>query len=151
MNTENTGRLIPGIAVVGAGYWGINHVRNYMQMEVLQAVCDTDPGCVDRITKLYPNLRIEPDYERLLRDPAVNGIVIATPAETHYHVARHAIEAGKDVLVEKPLTLDVDKGLELVERAASKRAVLMVGHLLEYHPAVLRLRALISSGALGEI
>jgi UDP-2-acetamido-3-amino-2,3-dideoxy-glucuronate N-acetyltransferase len=147
----NMQRAVPNVAVAGAGYWGVNHVRNYSQMGVLRAVCDTDALCLDRIAKLYPKLRIETNFNDLIHDPDIDAIVIATPAETHYRLARQAIDAGKDVLVEKPLTLDVADGERLVELAARRHAILMVGHLLEYHPAVLRLRELISSGALGDL
>src|SRR5207244_2105391 len=84
-------------------------------------------------------------------DQNVRGVVIATPAETHYQIAKEAIEAGKDVLVEKPLTLDVTDGERLVQLGRERGAILMVGHLLEYHPAVLRLRELIESGEIGEL
>jgi len=147
----NTLNRKPNIAVAGAGYWGINHVRNYNELKVLSAVCDTDASCTARITKLYPALRLETDFDRLVRDPGIDAVVIATPAETHYDLARRALSNGKDVLVEKPLTLDVEQGEHLIDLAAKKGAILMVGHLLEYHPAVLRLRDLIASGALGEV
>jgi len=141
----------PLVAVVGAGYWGINHVRNFYELGALKMVCDTSKPSLSAISNKFPSVRLESDYKSALADPDVRGIVIATPAETHYQVARAAIEAGKDVLVEKPLTLDVAEGERLVELAENRRSILMVGHLLEYHPAVLRLRELITSGALGQL
>jgi predicted dehydrogenase len=114
-------------------------------------VCDTSEGTLERLRARFPDVRIDSDLSKVLADPTVNGVVIATPAETHNRVALAAIEAGKDVLVEKPLTLDVAEGERLVAEAQARGRILMVGHLLEYHPAVLRLRELISSGDLGEL
>lgn len=139
------------IAVIGAGYWGVNHVRNFHELGALGMVCDSSRSSLDRIAERFPDVAIESDFRSAFADAGVRGVVISTPAETHYHIARAAIEAGKDVLVEKPLTLDVAEGERLVKLAAERGAVLMVGHLLEYHPAVLRLRELIKSGQLGEL
>jgi UDP-2-acetamido-3-amino-2,3-dideoxy-glucuronate N-acetyltransferase len=139
------------VAVVGAGYWGINHVRNFHEIGALKTVCDANETSLKKIGETFSNVLVEPDYQKVLADEEVRGIVIATPAETHYRLAAAAIEAGKHVLVEKPLTLDVDECQRLVELAHEKNAILMVGHLLEYHPAVLRLRELITSGELGEL
>lgn len=141
----------PRVAVIGAGYWGINHVRNFYELGALGLVCDTSAPSIARIKENFPDARIEDRVEAALDDPSIRGVVIATPAETHYQLARRCIEAGKDVLVEKPLTLDVGEGERLVRLAGERGALLMVGHLLEYHPAVLRLRQLIASGELGEL
>jgi predicted dehydrogenase len=141
----------PLVAVVGAGYWGINHVRNFHELGALSMVCDTSAPSLAALSKKFPSVRLESDYRVALADPDVRGVVIATPAETHHRLAREAIEAGKDVLVEKPLTLDVGEGEGLVELSEKRGSLLMVGHLLEYHPAVLRLRELIASGALGRL
>jgi predicted dehydrogenase len=141
----------PMISVIGAGYWGINHVRNLHELGALRSVCDTSEGTLEKLRARFPDVRIETNLNRVLADSTVNGVVIATPAETHNHLASAAIEAGKDVLVEKPLTLDVAEGELLVAEAQARGRILMVGHLLEYHPAVLRLRELISSGDLGEL
>jgi predicted dehydrogenase len=139
------------VAVVGAGYWGINHVRNFYEIGALGMVCEPHAPSMKKVAEKFPDARIEANLTAALDDPEIRGVVIATPAETHYRLARAAIEAGKDVLVEKPLTLDIDEGERLVALANEHRAILMVGHLLEYHPAVLRLRELIASGALGEL
>jgi UDP-2-acetamido-3-amino-2,3-dideoxy-glucuronate N-acetyltransferase len=141
----------PKIAVIGAGYWGVNHVRNYTELGALGAVCDTSKASLYEITARYPGVRTEVDLERILADESIDGVVIATPAETHYTLARRVIDAGKHLLVEKPLALDVDEGQRIVEMAERRSVTLMVGHLLEYHPAVLRLAELIRSGDLGEL
>jgi predicted dehydrogenase len=139
------------IAVIGAGYWGVNHVRNFHELGVLSMVCDTSRSSLAKIAEMFPGVRVETDIDSAILSSGVRGVVIATPAETHYALARAALEAGKDVLVEKPLTLDVSEGERLVDLAAKRSAILMVGHLLEYHPAVLRLRQLIESGEIGEL
>jgi predicted dehydrogenase len=141
----------PQIAVVGAGYWGVNHVRNFHALGALAVVCDSSQPSLTKIKERFPDVRTETEYDRVISDPLIQGIVVATPAEAHYEMARKAIEAGKDVLVEKPLTLDVDEGRRLVALARERGRILMVGHLLEFHPAVLRLRDLIESGELGEL
>jgi len=141
----------PQIAVIGAGYWGVNHVRNYSELGALAMVCDTNETSLARVAQKFPGVRTENDFESALTDPGIRGVVVATPAETHYKIAAAAIEAGKDVLVEKPLALDVEKGERLVRLARERDVILMVGHLLEYHPAVLRLKELIDSGELGAL
>src|SRR5689334_12380507 len=100
----------PRVAVIGAGYWGINHVRNFYELGALGLVCDTSAPSIVRIKERFPDARIEADFDKVLKDASIRGVVIATPAETHYQLARRALEAGKDVLVEKPLTLIIDEG-----------------------------------------
>jgi UDP-2-acetamido-3-amino-2,3-dideoxy-glucuronate N-acetyltransferase len=139
------------VAVIGAGYWGINHVRNFHELDALKSVCDASQTSLKKISDSFAGVTVESDYQKILTDEEIRGVVIATPAETHFRLAADAIEAGKHVLVEKPLTLDAREGEQLVELAKEKQAILMVGHLLEYHPAVLRLRELIASGELGEL
>jgi len=141
----------PRVAVIGAGYWGINHIRNFYELGALGMVCDTSEPSLAKIAEKFPDARIEKVINAALDDKDITGVVIATPAETHYRLARAALEAGKDVLVEKPLTLDVAEGEQIVTLANERGAILMVGHLLEYHPAALRLRQLIASGELGEL
>jgi predicted dehydrogenase len=140
---------LPRVAVVGAGYWGINHVRNYYEIGCLSSVCDASERSLARIRERFPDVGIETLYDDMLADPEIRGVVIATPAESHFRMALAAIEAGKDVLVEKPLTLCVEEGERLVALAEERGAVLMVGHLLEFHPAIIRLRELIEAGSLG--
>jgi UDP-2-acetamido-3-amino-2,3-dideoxy-glucuronate N-acetyltransferase len=139
------------VAVVGAGYWGINHVRNYYELGCLAAVCDSSEQSIARIRERFPEVHVAPEYSSILAERDIRGVIIATPAESHYAMAREAIEAGKDVLVEKPLTLSASEGERLVALGEKRGAVLMVGHLLEFHPAIQKLRELIKSGALGEL
>jgi predicted dehydrogenase len=139
-----------GIAVVGCGYWGKNLVRNFHALGALAAVCDLTAAGRLRARELAPTADIFEDYEALLQS-SVRGIVLATPAETHHPLALEALAAGKDVLVEKPLALTYAQGAELVRLARQHQQVLMVGHVLEYHPAMVRLAELVREGELGKI
>lgn len=139
------------IAVVGCGYWGKNLVRNFAELGALHTICDRDPEKLRRSQSLYPWANTEIDYHQVLRTEEINAIVVATPAVLHYSMAKEALLAGKDVFVEKPLALTVDEGEELVRLAEDKGRVLMVGHLLEYHPAVAKLKELIDRGELGKL
>lgn len=146
-----TGALQEGIGIIGAGYWGRNLVRNFATLGKLQVVCDRDPLARAAISKDYPGFRITPDPHVVLNDPAVVGVAIATPAATHGRMVRDALRAGKHVLVEKPLCLSLDEGRQLVALADAVNRKLMVGHLLWYHPAILKLKTLIDQGALGSL
>jgi len=138
------------VAVVGCGRWGKNLVRNFDELGVLSHICDTDKALLDRARTAMP-ARLRDDYRLLLDDPSVNGVAIATPSETHYKIAKEFLLAGKDVLVEKPMALSVDEGTELVALAKERGRVLLVGHLLEYHPAVRCLKEIVDAGELGKI
>ena len=132
--------MVPNkIACIGAGYWGKNLMRNFHDLGVLSWVCEVEPTCRDHYAMVYPTVSFTDSMEQVLTDPEVAGIAIATPAETHGGLVQRALLAGKDVLVEKPLCLSAEEGRSLVALASEKRRVLMVGHLLWYHPAVLRL------------
>ncbi len=139
------------IAVVGAGYWGENLVRVFHELGVLDQVCDVRPGRLQQLAAKYPGMRIQNDLDAVLNDTGIDGVVVATPAETHYKIAKAALEAGKDVFVEKPLALRASDAESLTELAENKQRILMVGHLLEYHPAIIRLRELVESGELGSL
>jgi UDP-2-acetamido-3-amino-2,3-dideoxy-glucuronate N-acetyltransferase len=141
----------PRIACVGAGYWGRNLVRNFNELGALAWVCDAGASTRTTISQRLPQVRCTGSVDEVLADRELEGVVIATPAETHASLARRALEAGKDVLVEKPLCLGLDEGKELVALAERNGRVLMVGHLLWYHPAVLKLREMVRAGELGRI
>ena len=140
----------PKVAVVGCGYWGKNLVRNFNRLGALAAVCDTTENGRALASELAPQASILGSYDELLRSP-VPGIVIATPAETHYELASKALEAGKDVFVEKPLARNHEEGANLVRFAEESNRILMVGHVLEYHPAIVRLLEMVRSGELGKV
>ncbi len=139
------------IAVIGSGYWGRNLVRNFHQLGALHTVCDGNPRVEAEIREKYPQAVFRRSYAEVLADVDVDAVVVATPAVTHFEMARQAIEAGKDVYVEKPLALKVDEGAELLSLAERHGRIVMVGHILQYHPAVLKLKELIASGDLGRI
>jgi UDP-2-acetamido-3-amino-2,3-dideoxy-glucuronate N-acetyltransferase len=141
----------PGIAVVGCGHWGKNLVRNFDDLQALAAICESDEEKVGALKEQYPECRIIRSYAEILKDTSIHSVVIATPAESHADMARAALLAGKDVFVEKPLSLSAATAKELVTLAVETKRILMVGHLLWYHPAVLKLKELISAGELGRI
>src|SRR3989454_6792108 len=139
------------VAVVGVGYWGRNLVRNFHEFRALAALCDAEGSVEESCRYEYENVRFCREFGTILSDPSIVAVALATPAVTHYEMAKAALEAGKDVFVEKPLAIDVKQGEDLVELAATRHRVLMVGHILRYHPAILKLQELIRDGALGKI
>jgi UDP-2-acetamido-3-amino-2,3-dideoxy-glucuronate N-acetyltransferase len=139
------------IAVVGAGYWGKNLVRNFEAIGVLGSICDRREEILDQFAAQYPAIPRSPSFEEILVSTTISAVAIASPAETHYEMAKESLLAGKDVFIEKPLALHEQEGIELHEMALDRKRILMVGHLLQYHPAIVRLKHLISDGELGKI
>lgn len=142
-----------GLAVVGVGTWGKNLVRNFESLrgcEILYC-CDINPEQLEAIRELYPNLRTTTDLEEVLADKQVEAVAIATPAATHYELTRRILEAGRHVYVEKPFTLITQQAQELVDLAGAQGIQIMVGHLMEYHPAVVKIKELVDAGELGEV
>ncbi len=142
---------MPNIAVIGCGYWGKNLIRNFWELRALHTLYDADEKKAKEWGSLSPQVNIASQLTEVFRDESIEGIVVATPAESHYRIAREALKAGKDVFVEKPLALKVREGKELVTLAKEKDRILMVGHLLEYHPGIIKLKQMISNGELGKI
>jgi UDP-2-acetamido-3-amino-2,3-dideoxy-glucuronate N-acetyltransferase len=139
------------IAVIGGGYWGKNLVRNFAELGALHTICDVDAKALADFKTRYPTVNTETDFTRVLQNKDIAGVVIATPAALHYNMAKQALQAGKDTFVEKPLALKIKEGQELVKLAEKNGKILMVGHLLEYHPAVVKLKEIINKGELGKI
>jgi predicted dehydrogenase len=139
------------IAVVGAGYWGANLLRVFHRLGVLHRICDFSAARLEPLAHDYPGVTMDSSYDAVLIDRAVDAVVIATPAECHFSMAKKALLAGKDVYVEKPLTLNCDEAEKLTEMAERRGLILMVGHLLEFHPAITRLNELIEQGELGRL
>lgn len=137
------------IAVAGAGYWGKNLLRNVHQLGALYAICESNTANSNLAP--YKSVKLYTKYADLLADGEINGVMISTPAEMHYDMVKQALEANKHVFVEKPLCLSEKQGVELNSLAKNKKRVLMVGHLLQYHPAFLKLKELVSNGDLGKI
>jgi predicted dehydrogenase len=139
------------VGVVGLNYWGPNLVRNFDDLGDLRWLCDLDEERLDSLSARYPNARATRDYDDLLADDELDAIVVATPVPTHYALAKQALEAGKHVFVEKPPAMRAGEMDELVALAAAQDRVLMPGHLLLYHPGVLKLKELVDSGELGDV
>lgn len=144
MNSSN-------IAVLGCGYWGQNLVRNFQELGVLKLVCDPVPAALDRARQIAPGVEAETQFKAVLARPDITAVAIATPAETHESLAIQALACGKDVYVEKPMALNVAQGLRMREAAIKHERILMVGHLLEYHPAVIKLKEIVAKGGLGKV
>ncbi len=141
----------PRIAVLGCGYWGQNLVRNFEQLGALAMVCDPAEPCRLRARELSSTAEVVDNFEEVFGRKDIAGVALATPAETHHGLAICAMEAGKDVFAEKPLALDYRQGIEMDTVAQRTGRILMVGHLLEYHPAVLKLREMMAANVLGRV
>ena len=141
------------VAIIGCGYWGKNLVRNFFEAPgcTVSYICDVNQDALGAMSRRYPSATLTTDYREALRDPAVDAVAIATQASTHYQIARAALEAGKHVWVEKPLTLHFRESQELTELAACKNLTLMVDHTFIYTGAVRRMRESVVSGELGDL
>jgi UDP-2-acetamido-3-amino-2,3-dideoxy-glucuronate N-acetyltransferase len=139
------------IGLVGCGYWGKNIARNLHQMGLLGAVCDSSAKVLESVPKLYPGAMATKSLAVLLKSNEIDAVAIASPASQHAAAAKAALLAGKDVFVEKPLALDVKEAKALLDLARRKKRVLMVGHILQYHPAIRKLKELVDAGDLGDI
>jgi len=141
------------VGVVGLGYWGPNLARNFAAIAgcELAWLCDGDPGALERVGRTIPSARRGGDLAELLSDPELDAVVLATPVPTHADLAVQVLEAGKHCFVEKPLAQDVVSAERAVAAADAAGRILMVGHLLEYHPAVAKLKAIAEGGELGDI
>jgi predicted dehydrogenase len=142
---------LTNVGVVGLNYWGPNLVRNFEELADLTWICDLDEERRAELSARYPNARATANIADLLADDALDAVVIATPVPTHHALAKQVLEAGKHVFVEKPPAMRAVEMDELVRLAADRDLVLMPGHLLLYHPGVLKLKELIDAGELGEV
>jgi predicted dehydrogenase len=141
------------VALIGYGYWGPNLLRNYLELPGawVSWVCDARPAALDAVGVRYPAIPTTTDLDAVLADPDVDAVVIATPISTHHPIARAALEAGKHVFVEKPMTADTEQACELVGLADEKGLTLMVGHTFVFSPPVRKVKEIIDAGELGEI
>lgn len=139
------------IGLIGAGAWGKNHLRNLYNIGVLHSVLETSDKIIEQRVKEFPEVKFVKDLNTFLKNDNLKGVVIAAPAELHYQLTKTCLLAGKDVMVEKPLALNVKEGEELVKIAKDNNKILMVGHILQFHSAVLKLKEMIDSGELGKI
>jgi len=141
------------VGVVGLGYWGPNLARNFDRLPgaELAYCCDLDEANLAKARSQYPAATITDDYSQLLADDALDAIVVATSVPTHYALGKKALEAGKHTFIEKPIALKAADAQDLLDTADEYGVKLMVGHLLEYHPAVAKMKELIDSGELGKV
>jgi predicted dehydrogenase len=141
------------LGVIGCGHWGPNHVRifNSLPGSRVEAVADLDKRRLEHVCEMYPGLRGEQDFRRLLTDPAIDAVVIATPVRTHYEIVRESLVACKHVLCEKPLCDKSEQGEELVDLARANRHHLMVGHIFLFNPGIVKLKKLVDAGELGTL
>ncbi len=139
------------VGQVGLGYWGKNLVRNFDELGELRWLCDASPELREEFARRYPQARLTASFDDLLTDESLEAVVIATPVPTHHELAMRALEAGKHVFVEKPPAMRRAEMDEMVARAARDGLTLMPGHLLLYHPAVVKLKQLVDSGELGDV
>ncbi len=141
------------IAVVGAGAWGKNHIRVFSEMPHVQLkyICDSDPAKLSSMGKTYSQTKLVENVKPILLDQEVRGVVIASSAISHYSLSKEILLAGKDLLVEKPMALTSEDAEDILKIAEKRERILMVGHLLIYHPVVDRLKGMITSGELGKV
>lgn len=139
------------IAVLGCGLWGRNIVRNFYNLNALGMVCDLDDDNIAKVKEQYPGIKTTKDFHDILNSKEITGVVVVTPSHTHFKFVKAMLEAGKHVYVEKPISTVAQEARDLTDLADKKGLVLMVGHLLLYHPAVNRLKMLVEEGALGDI
>jgi len=147
--TPNRSR--PGIAVIGSGYWGKNLIRNYHHLGALKLICDKSETVLEGFRKEYPGVDTCLALNDILSRTDIHGVAVATPSETHHTLAREVLLSGKNVYVEKPLAMDFREGKDLIRVAKENGRILMVGHLLQYHPAFVKLKELSKAGELGRI
>jgi UDP-2-acetamido-3-amino-2,3-dideoxy-glucuronate N-acetyltransferase len=139
------------LSVIGVGYWGKNLVRNFAQLGALHSICDANAELLKQCQTAHNVELAYSDYKEVLANPSVKAVAIAAPAVVHYEIAKAALLAGKDVFVEKPLALNVTEAEELIVLARDRQRILMVDHILQYHPAIIKLKDLIYSGVLGKL
>ncbi len=141
------------IGLIGCGAWGKNLLRNFANLPgcTLLTCCDESPKQIERLCPSYPGIKFTQDHKEITENPNLDAVVISTPPATHFELCKAAILADKDVFVEKPLVLEVKQGEELVRLAEEKKKILMVGHIMEYHAATLKLKEYIDKGELGRV
>ncbi len=144
---------LSGVGVIGLGYWGPNLVRTLRELRCSRRIvaCDVDAESRLRVERLHPDVEVSARFDDLLEDPEIEAVVIATPASTHFTIAKQALAAGKAVLVEKPFATSFADGAELVRIARERKSVLMVGHIFEYSLPIVKIADIVRSGELGEV
>ena len=139
------------ICVVGGGYWGKNHIRTLNSLGYLGGMVDSNLSLIEKYKKDYPKIKIFNELDEALSNNFFDGFVVATPAETHFKIAKKIINNNFHLLVEKPLTLSIDDAKELVELSKIKNINLMVGHLMLFHPAIRKIKKMIDENIIGDL
>lgn len=141
------------IGIIGCGHWGPNFIRNFSQINrvLVKYACDLNPERLRHIKKIYPTSITTQDYKQIIKDKEITAVIIATPANTHYRLARESILNKKHALVEKPIATNLTEAAELISIAKDNKVVLMVGHTFKFNPGINKLRRLIKRGGLGRI
>lgn len=139
------------LGLIGGGYWGKNLIREFNNCGILDTICEINIDAIKQYNELYPNVKTTTKWQDILESTDINAVCISLPAEMHYKFAKEALENNKDVFVEKPITLDVNEADELVDIAKERGLILMVGHLLHYHPCIVKIKELINNGELGKV
>lgn len=139
------------LGLIGGGYWGKNLIREFNNCNVLHTICDINEDSLNSYNIQYPNVNTTTNWNDILNNNDINSVCIALPAEMHFKFAKEALLRNKDVYVEKPITLDVKEGEELIKIANEKNRILMVGHLLHYHPCIEKIKEIVNSGKIGKI
>ncbi len=142
-----------GVAILGSGYWGPNYIRNFDNFKnaEIKWVCDIDPNKLKLVSDKYPRIKTTSNFDQVLSDPEVEAVVIVTPTQTHYSLAKKALKANKHVLVEKPITTRSEEAKELIELAKRQSRVLMVGHIFMFNQAVRKIKNYVDEGLLGDV
>ena len=142
-----------GLGIVGCGYWGPNLIRNFSSLPdcSVKYACDADPGRLKHIKSIYPYLETTDQVHQLMDDTDIDAVAVATPVWTHYDVAKMALEAGKHVLIEKPMASTSAQCRELIDIAAEKNLTLMVGHTYIYSATIRKIKEIVDSGDIGEL
>lgn len=141
----------PSLALIGCGYWGRNLARNFHDLKALHTICEASRHAHQELRGHYPDLNLESELSAVLENPDIREVAIAAPAAQHFKLAKEALAHGKDVFVEKPFCLEADQGRCLQEMAEKEGRILMVGHLLQYHPVICRLQDMVKSGSFGRL
>lgn len=141
------------IGIIGCGHWGPNFVRNFNRIKdtFVKYACDLNPDRLSHIRELYPSVITIRDYAHILNDPDINAVVIATPANTHYRLSKESLLHNKNVLVEKPIALEINEAKELINAAKHNKKILMVGHTFKFNPGIRKLKWLMDNNKLGKI
>lgn len=146
MNIKNV-----SMGLIGGGYWGKNLIRDYNSLGVLHTICDINEAALKKYNVMYPTIKTTTNWDDVLNDTNINAVCISLPAEMHYTFAKRSLLANKDVYVEKPITLNIKEAEELIQLAKKKNKILMVGHLLHYHPAIVKIKEMVNEGKIGKV